>query len=159
MTALKICSVCDTEKPLDEFGTYVSRGCEYYRKQCKECRNTKERDNRSDYTRELERQQYKRKVEADPEGTSEYYRNWHLKRKYGITHDEYLEMLEEQNGCCKICSLPATEERHGVLRVDHDHETGQVRALLCHHCNVLLGHSKEDIEILEKAIDYLKEFK
>jgi hypothetical protein len=72
--------------------------------------------------------------------------------KYGITIAEYDEMFASQGGCCAICG-GSTRER---LHVDHDHETGQVRMLLCRRCNMMLGHSTDDPELLEAAADYLR---
>jgi hypothetical protein len=77
-------------------------------------------------------------------------------KRYGLTIDQYDQMLAEQNGLCAIC-----HERKGSLisdrmAVDHDHKTGKVRALLCGQCNTLIGHIDDNIEWLESAIDYLK---
>ena len=81
-------------------------------------------------------------------------RNFHFEKKYGITLEEYNTMFEQQNGCCAICNIHQVElKRH--LYVDHDHSTNKVRALLCHHCNSLLGYAKDNIEILQVAIAYL----
>ena len=77
-----------------------------------------------------------------------------LKSKYGITDEDYLCMFLQQECKCAICG---NVQKTRKLAVDHDHKTGKVRALLCHNCNVLLGHAKDDIEILKKAISYLKE--
>lgn len=59
-------------------------------------------------------------------------------------------MVANQKGLCKLCELPKK------LVVDHCHETGKVRGLLCRNCNLLIGHAKEDIVILQNAINYLK---
>jgi hypothetical protein len=74
--------------------------------------------------------------------------------KYGITPDKFLEMLEKQEGKCKICCTKPTTQRG--LHVDHCHESGIVRGLLCHGCNVALGSMKDDPEILLKAVEYLR---
>jgi hypothetical protein len=83
----------------------------------------------------------------------------HLFRKYGLTVERYNEMLSEQAGHCATCPRTPAEERHGVLTVDHDHEapkgTGN-RGLLCHHCNRLLGHARDNPAILRAAADYLE---
>tara|TARA_R110002020_G_C15769341_1_gene727985 strand:- start:41 stop:286 length:246 start_codon:yes stop_codon:yes gene_type:complete len=77
---------------------------------------------------------------------------------YGITIDQYEEMLAAQEGCCSICKIHVSTlpGRFGVLHVDHNHETGKVRELLCHKCNVGIGMFKEDPKILAKVLDYLK---
>ena len=81
-------------------------------------------------------------------------KNSHRKTLYGISRDDYDEMLARQNGCCAICGseLIGGQQTH----VDHDHATGKVRALLCGHCNRMLGQAREDPEILAKAIEYLQ---
>jgi len=75
----------------------------------------------------------------------------HLK-KYGITKDDYLRMVEEQGGVCAICGKPDSIR----LAVDHCHTTGIVRGLLCSGCNTSLGKFNDDIEVLRKAIEYLE---
>lgn len=77
-----------------------------------------------------------------------------LKIKYGITMQEYEELLKKQDYRCAICgSYNKTRERR--LAVDHSHETGKVRGLLCGSCNVGIGSLKEDKQIFENAIEYL----
>lgn len=71
-------------------------------------------------------------------------------KKYKITQDDYDRMFADQRGCCAICRSP-----HPVLSIDHDHETGTVRGLLCHGCNVALGFLRDDVGRLRSAIQYL----
>jgi hypothetical protein len=73
---------------------------------------------------------------------------------YGITPEDYNKMFEEQNGCCCICNKHQSNFKKS-LSIDHNHQTGKVRGLLCHHCNVGLGHFKDNIESLNSALDYL----
>lgn len=87
----------------------------------------------------------------------DYFVDKHLKYKYDISIIEYTKMLEKQQFRCAICNTHESEAIRNKLYVDHQHSTGNIRKLLCHNCNTLLGHSKEDIEILQKAISYLKE--
>ena len=75
--------------------------------------------------------------------------------KFGITLDQYQEMFKKQNGRCAICTEPQSK-RKLAFSVDHDHKTKQIRDLLCGQCNVAIGMFQENIEILEKAIQYLK---
>lgn len=86
-----------------------------------------------------------------------------LMRKYGITLATYEIMFEQQNGLCNICGEPnkSTSKKTGEIKrmaVDHNHDTGKVRALLCHHCNTALGNFKDSKDILLKAIEYLDKF-
>ena len=88
-------------------------------------------------------------------------RRTHLKHKYGITPEQYDEMLRSQNGVCAICKQPETASRAGkikLLSVDHKHTTKQLRGLLCDGCNVALGSMHENIERLQSAIEYLKQY-
>jgi len=76
-----------------------------------------------------------------------------LEREYGLTHDEYMALLDGQGDVCAICG---DSGQRRALAVDHDHENGQVRGLLCDRCNPMLGYARDNIAILEAAIEYLK---
>lgn len=69
---------------------------------------------------------------------------------------DYNDLYKKQNGRCAICprELPEGFSKH--IHIDHNHETGVVRGLLCGTCNLMLGHAKDDIETLLKAVEYLK---
>jgi hypothetical protein len=88
--------------------------------------------------------------------TPETRRRRLLAKKYGITPKCYAEMLQAQGGACAGCGLPEADNVHGVLAVDHDHETGAVRGLLCNGCNTALGLVKEDVSTMQTLIDYLR---
>lgn len=81
-----------------------------------------------------------------------------LLRKYGITLEEYDRLYEKQSGVCAICHLPQSSTRNSRLCVDHDHQTGEVRGLLCSDCNRGIGLLKDDYRILNNAADYLRAF-
>lgn len=83
----------------------------------------------------------------------ERIRQQKLTRTFGLGPNEYERMLAEQSGLCAICSLPPGET---ALAVDHDHETGAVRGLLCSRCNMALGGFRDSPEILTAALEYLK---
>jgi len=83
-----------------------------------------------------------------------YFRGWHLKRKYGITLEDFERMNLAQSGRCAICM--EMELDNGVLRVDHNHSTGKVRQLLCSRCNQSIGLSRENVLILRNMIAYLE---
>lgn len=78
-----------------------------------------------------------------------------LRRAFGITYDDYERMYAAQNGVCAICGRPPKKAHHHHLQVDHDHATGQIRALLCGSCNRGLGNLQDDPVILEAAKQYL----
>jgi 23S rRNA pseudoU1915 N3-methylase RlmH len=95
---------------------------------------------------------------------SEYMKEWRvknpngaksadLKKKYGISYAQYAEKLESQGGVCAICGCsPSTKS----LAVDHNHETGQIRDIICHACNTSLGllkECKQRLSALSKYID------
>lgn len=87
--------------------------------------------------------------------TPEIRRKWHIKSAYGIEYSKFEEMLKDQNGKCKICNSDL-EIRTGGFAIDHSHVTKNVRSILCTSCNLVIGHSKDSIETLNKMIDYLK---
>ena len=89
------------------------------------------------------------------EANKEQIRDQGLQKKYGITLADYEDMLEAQDGHCAICPKTPAEEHHSVLHVDHNHETGEVRGLLCNSCNKGLGHLGDSTEILTSALQYL----
>lgn len=78
------------------------------------------------------------------------WKNTRLKFFYGITLDQFDQMTKEQNGVCPIC-LKIPE----VLCVDHSHKSGQVRGLICHKCNMLLGGVDDNPITLARASEYL----
>lgn len=79
--------------------------------------------------------------------------NGKLMRAYGISLETYRLMVAAQGGCCACCGEPPAGKRR--LFVDHDHVTGRVRALLCHHCNAGIGCFREDPARLKLAIEYI----
>lgn len=78
-----------------------------------------------------------------------------LRRKYGVTAQQYDEMVAAQSGRCRICDNPPPPEQRGLV-VDHCHTTGRARGLLCNNCNALLGMAADDVSRLRAAIDYLE---
>ena len=81
-------------------------------------------------------------------------------RFFNITKVEYEDLRTKFNDCCGICNMHEKDcwngkTRHYGLYIDHDHVTGKVRGLLCHSCNLILGHAKDKVDILNSAIDYL----
>lgn len=94
--------------------------------------------------------------------TAEAQRHYGYKRFYGIDLAKYQEMLLAQNGVCGICSKPETSVVNGKIKplaVDHCHDSDKIRGLLCARCNQAIGLMNEDVNILSKAIDYLRTHK
>ena len=102
-----------------------------------------------------------------PEKKKSYRKNYRenhkanqLRAKYGITVEEYQAMFDGQGGVCKICGKKETtrvSRGEGIrsLAVDHDHNTGKVRGLLCHQCNVVLGQYEKHKDLFPKFQEYL----
>jgi hypothetical protein len=80
-----------------------------------------------------------------------------LKQNYGITINEYTQMLIKQSNCCAICGSSQGEFKRNFA-VDHNHKNGEIRELLCANCNTMLGNAKDNPKILQKAIDYLNKW-
>lgn len=86
----------------------------------------------------------------------------HLKYKYSLTVKELTNALEKQNGACAICEevlpdLLVYNNRKRGYAIDHNHEIGEFRGVLCLKCNSMLGMAKDSSEILSKAINYLEQ--
>lgn len=100
---------------------------------------------------ERQKQMYRTKAGKD------YNKNLKLKRTYGITLEEYRNFLNFCGNVCGICGDKCPSGRS--LAVDHDHETGIIRGLLCVNCNKGLGNFKDNITLLKTAIIYLESYK
>lgn len=99
--------------------------------------------------------------ESDRKSKSKHYekhlrrlRNYDLRRRYGITLEDYERMVKEQNNSCAICGAEGGEGRKRLI-VDHHHVTGKIRQLLCQPCNAVLGMCFENTSTLQSAIQYL----
>lgn len=138
---LRVCPRCEVEKDLTLF-----------RKEngwCRECE------------RETNLARYHNK-ESTKKSHKEAYRKFQIKQ-YGITVEDYNSMYDSQLGRCKICDsevkpMLSGEKLSEIACIDHCHETGKVRGLLCRPCNTGLGQFKDNIFIMEKALEYLKGF-
>jgi hypothetical protein len=79
-----------------------------------------------------------------------------IKRKFGISVEEYIKMSDAQGNRCAICGVHQVElERK--MAVDHSHKTGKIRGLLCIHCNLGIGHLQDSVDVLKKAQKYLED--
>lgn len=121
-------------------------------------------ENNKEYLKEYRKQHYQEnKVEIDRKNrewlmnnkdTPEYkrfLRDQHFKQEYGIGLEVVESMKADQNYLCAIC-----KNKSDRLHVDHNHDTGKVREMLCHKCNTALGMFHENINTLEEAIRYLQ---
>jgi hypothetical protein len=78
----------------------------------------------------------------------------YYKRRYGLTELEVATL--RKLAVCGICGTDEPQGRHGNFQIDHDHVTGEVRGVLCHNCNLMIGHAQDDPDILRAAIAYLE---
>ena len=133
MIEMKACPVCAISKPLDRY--WKGQYC------CIDCQKEKQKNSWGSRSP-------KKRLEQ------------HLKYKYGVTHAEFSQQWDEQGGCCAICrdelpDLMTYENRRRGYAIDHNHDTGEFRGILCLKCNSLLGMAKDSTDVLKKAIEYL----
>jgi hypothetical protein len=129
----KICSKCKVDKELDEFNKnkYGKYGLHHY---CKSCLSNFKK-NSYDYVKS---------------------KNRTLLSKYKLNMQQVENLYIMQEKRCKICDIEyPTVSKHKGLYIDHCHNTGKVRGLLCAKCNSLLGSCKDSVVILKSAIDYI----
>lgn len=161
---MKQCKKCLRALPLDAF--YRASGMrDGHRSECIECYNLVRK---AKYPEIRERAIARAKAwqQANPERHNENQRRrrtrpevkareraGHLRRKFGITAEDYDRLLAEQDGRCAICRRKPNSRIS--LHVDHEHRTKRVRGLLCFRCNNALGDFGDDAALLVTAIDYL----
>lgn len=145
-TPLKRCSRCKELKEFDQYSSHDNKKDGLYCF-CKPCA--------ADYRREYQRTP---KARIDRRGQN-------LKKKYKIDESEFEAMLFTQKGVCAICGQKETviggrtADAELPLSVDHDHQTGEVRGLLCHQCNHGLGNFQDNMNLLLQAMAYLLRYK
>jgi hypothetical protein len=151
----KICSRCGAEKVLTEFYKRSSSrdGLEACCKTCSLVASKNWRLSNPEYKKRWDKERGKiwsfEYRQANPEKIAAQKR----KSNYGISDVEYQSLLDSQGGVCAICNLPDLNKRLGV---DHDHETDEIRGLLCGTCNLALGLFGDDRDRLRSAIEYLE---
>lgn len=131
----RVCTACKLDKPLTDFHRQRS-GRQGYAPQCKSCRKLAD----------------KAYVKKQPERRKAVYMRYKRKRNYGLSQDQFDLLILHQAGVCAICQKPPTKK---CLHVDHDHQTGKVRGLLCNLCNVGLGAFKDSQNNMLSALVYL----
>jgi hypothetical protein len=93
-----------------------------------------------------------------PENQKEIRRRAHLKRAYGITPAQYDALFQAQGKICAICETPNPGSKKG-WHIDHCHSTRKTRGILCHNCNLTIGHAKDDINRMVAAMFYVLKHK
>jgi hypothetical protein len=138
---MKVCNICRESKPLDAFSIHKS-GAQGRHPACKVCRNYQAKSWYSAKRCEIIqiRREWRKRTGA------------HRRHAYGLTVEEFNALAVAQNGRCAIClEVPSGRGFH----VDHCHQTGRIRGLLCRGCNLALGNMKDDPHRLKRAADYL----
>lgn len=145
----KLCPNCQEDLPMSAFNKSNRR--DGYQTYCRACHNRMQREKyNSDPMAKVKRQiRAGRRKDRDPEVD----RRAELKRLYGITLEQYVEMFVAQGEVCAICKEKCPTKKS--LSVDHNHETGIVRGLLCNRCNRALGMFQDSPMLLMRAADYL----
>lgn len=136
----KVCSKCGEEKNLSDFHNDF-RKKDGVRSYCKPC------------ALKYAQERYK----SDPERFKEDAKVYRLKSLYGLSPEDLDDMWCAQSGCCAIC-YSALSRRSAGFAVDHNHATGEVRALLCSTCNQALGLFKDSPWITDRAGEYLRTY-
>ena len=151
----KICNDCKEELPVSHF--HLRKNGQVNSAYCKPCSRVRAR---SYYYRMKEEkpEQHQKKLEQGSKWKKDhrdtYGRKADLKKNYGITVEQYDELLDEQQGSCAVCQLECKTGKR--LAVDHNHETGEIRGLLCSKCNMGLGMFQDSVKLLAKAGAYLE---
>jgi ribosomal protein L19E len=154
----KHCKKCSRTLGLSQFGNDKTSP-DGLTRACKACRNTYQRrlnkETGAGKRRNDNSKEYRKRYYAD-EGRKRRYEDKRLQREFGISIETYEQMYDAQKGRCGICDKPETSSRAKKLAVDHCHETGKVRGLLCQRCNRALGLFKDNYRYLEEAVSYLR---
>lgn len=135
---VKTCSECKIEKQRSEFH-----------------KNLRTKDGLSGKCKTCQSDAHKRYYRSNADNISIRMKFQRIKKKYGLTKEEYYKLLNDQMNMCAICEIFLNNEVK--VDVDHDHKTGKVRGILCTNCNSMLAHAKDDINTLMSGIKYLKE--
>ncbi len=148
----KTCKRCGAVKPLDGF--YLMASCPGgYRPTCRACCNVDQREKHTKPEVKAKRLAATRTwTAANAERSRLSHENSRLKRAYGISLEDYTAMLLKQGGVCAICEGACTS---GRLSVDHCHNTGRVRGLLCRTCNTAIGLLDDSPTLVAVALKYL----
>jgi hypothetical protein len=137
----KCCSLCKKTKKAEEFSE-TFRTVDGLHSRCKSCINN------------IARERYK----EDPVKLSEINRRAKYKAKYGLTVDDYDVLFAKQGGKCALCGIDNTgRENAKHFAIDHCHDTGVIRGLLCSPCNTALGLMKDNVDTMYNAIGYVLE--
>ena len=150
----KTCSICSEEKSVNDF--YASSGnhckpCHYVRSRAWHLANPgKSAEASRKWRSKPENREKERQAWRAPRKREDRRAGW-LKGKYGMTVADFDKMAAAQNYCCFLCGDDEMDEFH----VDHNHDTGKVRGLLCSNCNTGIGLLRECPKLFERAAQYV----
>lgn len=116
--------------------------------------------------RECHRKDIRKRYKENPEPAKQIASRWYQNNKervrkrgrkytlqrHGLTANEYESIWKSQDGCCAVCLLP---ENGNKLDIDHNHDTGEIRGLLCRKCNIAIGLLDDDVVRAERLITYV----
>ena len=154
------CAKCNEFKSWEHY----SKNCQQksgHTSQCKQCSS-----NRTDWIK------YNADQAIERRKNPAVFRTRHLKsklRSMGVTLEYFNDYVDTHNNQCEICGINLPSKQSGEIReitggpkgtkqcIDHNHITGKFRGILCGHCNLMLGHAKDNIDTLQKAIKYLQQ--
>jgi len=148
---LRVCTKCKEEKPLEMYPKSKMHK-DGRRRHCRVCVNAA---NKERYKNPEIRERMKQSTVSWHRKNPDAWKQAYLLRTYNITLSEYEELLAKQGGVCALCRTSETISR-GTLAVDHCHETGKIRGLLCFKCNTGIGALGDSVEGLERALSYLR---
>lgn len=155
----KVCSVCQVLKPAADF--YVKDG--RLRHACKPCYAAHNKDQRIRHRTARVDYDKARGTGWDRSGREKYQLTdseaWaaYIRRTYKVEPDAIEQMFAIQQCVCAVCRQPCNRSTSTRLCVDHDHDTGAIRGLLCFQCNVGLGKFKDNAALMRRAINYLEQ--
>jgi hypothetical protein len=163
-TDCKPCKQCGVTKPLDDFYRHPTardgrrgqcKACILYRASLRYQDDPEKFKERTRLYRESNPDQLREYKRRRKEKTREWCRT-RLLRQYGLDEGEFDAMAAAQGDRCAICETDTPGGAHNVWHIDHCHDTGRVRGLLCQRCNVGLGYFSDDPAVLSAAVDYLE---
>lgn len=150
MSETRICKQCGEEKQLNRFYNRKAYK-DGYSPRCKDCYS----DQTPKINWRIKNPSYQNQwASRNRDKTRLASMKSRLKHKYKISYDNYLELKRLQNNSCAICGKHESELEKSLC-TDHSHFTGEVRGLLCDRCNKTIGQFEDNVELLQKAIDYL----
>jgi hypothetical protein len=161
---VKVCSECEETKALADYPP-DNRRKDKHGSKCRVC----SRKIREAYYQRYPDKEAERRLKNTAAGNAWYQRNratqltrikWYrIQKLYSLTFEQYMALLKDQGGRCSICRSDDPGRGNGYFLVDHDHETGHIRGLLCHTCNLGLGLFGDDPRRMREAAKYVERYR